>query len=194
VFARGFKNWCETIAVHHRRALKLAPVAPLDPHAAAKFLDVQVRGVEEIPGLDPKLLRMLLEEDPDSWSAMTITNGRKSVIILNSSHRGGRPASDLMHELAHIIIGHEPARADITQDGSLILNTYDRQQEHEANWLAGCLLLPRCALLWIKREGLDQRSAARQYGVSVAMLQYRLNVTGVEYQLQRARAWGQRRS
>ncbi len=105
MFARGFKNWCETIAVHHRRALKLAPVAPLDPHAAAKFLDVQVRGVEEIPGLDPKLLRMLLEEDPDSWSAMTITNGRKSVIILNSSHRGGRPASDLMHELAHIIIG-----------------------------------------------------------------------------------------
>jgi Zn-dependent peptidase ImmA (M78 family) len=115
-------------------------------------------------------------------------DGRQSVIIFNSSHRGGRPASDLMHELAHVIIGHEPARVDVTEDGSLILNTYNRDQEDEANWLAGCLLLARDALLWIKRQGLDPREAAKQYGVSVAMLQYRLNVSGVEQQLQRTRA------
>ena len=194
MFARGFKNWCETIALHHRRALKLHPTDPLDPQALANSLAVQVHGVQEIPGLNPQVLQTLLRDDRDSWSAVTITNGCNSVIILNSSHRGGRPASDLMHELAHIIIGHEPARIDITEDGSLILNTYDRQQEDEANWLAGCLLLPRDALLWIKQQGLDLRTAARQYGVSVTMLQYRLNVTGVEYQHQRTRAWTQKRS
>jgi Zn-dependent peptidase ImmA (M78 family) len=91
-----------------------------------------------------------------------------------------------MHELAHIIIGHNPGRIDVTEDGSLILNTYERQQEDEANWLAGSLLLPREALLWIKRQGLDLGTAARQYGVSVTMLQYRLNVTGVEHQSRRA--------
>jgi Zn-dependent peptidase ImmA (M78 family) len=194
VFARGFKTWCETIALQHRRTLKLQPVDPLRPEAVASSLGVPVYGIEEIPGLDPQVLRTLLHEDPDSWSAVTITNGRKSVIILNSSHSGGRPASDLMHELAHVIIGHTPARVDVTEDGALILNTYDRQQEDEANWLAGSLLLPREALMWIRRQGLDPQAAARDYGVSMQMLQYRLNVTGVDQQLQRTRSWGRRRS
>ena len=47
-------------------------------------------GIEEVPGLDTQVLHTLLHEDPDSWSAVTTTNGRKSVIILNSSHPGGR--------------------------------------------------------------------------------------------------------
>ena len=92
-----------------------------------------------------------------------------------------------MHELAHVIIGHTPSRVDVTEDGALILNTYDRQQEDEANWLAGSLLLPRDALMWIRKQGLDPPAAAREYGVSAQMLQYRLNVTGVDYQLGRGR-------
>lgn len=187
MFARGFKTWCETIALQHRRALKLRPIDPVKPQAVAASLGVPVYGIEEVPGLDTRVLHTLLHEDPDSWSAVTITNGRKSVIILNSSHSGGRPASDLMHELAHVIIGHTPARVDVTEDGALILNTYDRQQEDEANWLAGSLLLPRDALMWIRKQRLDLHAAAREYGVSVQMLQYRLNVTGVDYQLRGGR-------
>ena len=191
MFARGFKTWCETIALQHRRALKLRATDPLKPQAVAASLGVPVFGVEEVPGLDTQVLRTLLHEDPDSWSAVTITNGRKSVIILNSSHSGGRPASDLMHELAHVIIGHTPARVDITEDGALILNTYDRQQEDEANWLAGSLLLPRDALMWIRKQRFDLQVAAREYGVSVQMVQYRLNVTGVDYQLRGRRTRAQ---
>ena len=187
MFARGFKTWCETIALQHRRTLRLRPTDPLKPQAVAASLGVPVYGIEEVPGLDTQVLHTLLHEDSDSWSAVTITNGRKSVIILNSSHSGGRPASDLMHELAHVIIGHTPSRVDVTEDGALILNTYDRQQEDEANWLAGSLLLPRDALMWIRKQGLDPQAAAREYGVSAQMLQYRLNVTGVDYQLGRGR-------
>jgi Zn-dependent peptidase ImmA (M78 family) len=187
VFARGFKTWCETIALQHRRTLKLRPTDPLKPQAVAGSLGVPVYAVEEIPGLDEQVLQTLLHEDPDSWSAVTITNGQKSVIIVNSSHSGGRPASDLMHEVAHVIIGHTPARVDITEDGALILNTYDRQQEEEANWLAGSLLLPRDALMWIRKQRLDLQVAAREYGVSQQMMQYRLNVTGVDYQLRGSR-------
>jgi Zn-dependent peptidase ImmA (M78 family) len=54
---------------------------------------------------------------------------------------------------------------------ALILNTYDRQQEDEANWLAGSLLLPRDALIWIRKQRLDLQAAAREYGVIVQMLQ-----------------------
>jgi Zn-dependent peptidase ImmA (M78 family) len=186
VFNRGFKNWCETISLQRRRALKLKPIDPLDPEILAASLKVEVHSIDEVPGLSHQTIHALTIADSGSWSAVTLTNGLKSVVILNSGRSRGRSASDLMHELAHIIIGHNPGRVDITEDGSLILNTYERQQEDEANWLAGSLLLPREALLWIKRQGWDLAAAAKQYGVSLTMLQYRLNVTGVEYQLQRA--------
>lgn len=90
-----------------------------------------------------------------------------------------------MHELAHILLGHDPARVDVAEDGSLVLFTYDTDQEDEAKWLAACLLLPRAALLVIRKQGGDLKSAAKDYGVSQVMLQYRLNVTGVGHQMRR---------
>src|SRR5207244_2906081 len=95
-------------------------------------------------------------------------------------------ASDLMHELSHLLLGHKAARVDITEDGSLMLNTFDRAQEEEANWLAGALLLPREALVFICKSYTDLKRAAKEYGVSMEMLTYRLQVTAVQKQLQRA--------
>ncbi len=37
-----------------------------------------------------------------------------------------RRASDITHEIAHVIIGHEPARVDVTEDGLLMLHCYDK--------------------------------------------------------------------
>lgn len=68
-----------------------------------------------------------------------------------------------MHELARLIVGHRPGRVDITEDGALLLNKYDKQQEDEANWLAGCLLLPRPALLWMKKRWMTHQAAAEHF-------------------------------
>ena len=76
--ARGFKTWCETIALQHRRALKLRPTDPLKPQAVAASLGVPVYGIEEVQGLDTQVLHILLHEDPDSWSAVTITTGGRA--------------------------------------------------------------------------------------------------------------------
>jgi Zn-dependent peptidase ImmA (M78 family) len=84
-----------------------------------------------------------------------------------------------MHELSHIIIGHSPTRIDISDNGLLILHTFDRTQEEEAKWLCGCLLLPRPALLLIRRLGLDAKTAAKKYGTSEQMVAFRLNVLGL---------------
>jgi Zn-dependent peptidase ImmA (M78 family) len=181
MFARGFKTWCEKVSAQHRHALGLLPRDPIDPVSLAASLGIDVHSLDEVPELDDQSRGILLA-DSGGWSAVTLTNGRKSVVILNSAHSTARSASDLMHELAHILIGHRAGRIDITEDGSLILNTYDRAQEDEANWLAGCLLLPRDALLWIVRQGLEAETAAQRYGASPAMFNYRLNVTGVKQQ------------
>jgi hypothetical protein len=160
MFARGFKTWCETCAMLQRRRLHLQPIDPLDPRHLAKLLGVRIRTAAEVPGLDAQVVATL-KRDSGSWAAVTISDGVNHVIITNPWH--------------------------ITEDGSLILNTYDRGQEDEANWLAGCLLLPRDALLHIRATWSDLSSAATHYGVSMDLLTYRMNITGDENQFRRGR-------
>jgi hypothetical protein len=186
MFNRGFKAWCENVAIQHRRELKLSPFDPLPPSRLAELLDVVVWNAEQVPGLHHQSLSILLKKDPDSWSAVTLSGGPKDLVILNSAHRGGRPASNLMHELSHLLIGHEPARVDISADGILMLNTYNAQQEQEATWLAGTLLLPRPALMHIRHARMNTATALATYGVSLQMFEYRIRMSGVDVQLRRA--------
>ncbi|MDQ3816578.1 MAG: ImmA/IrrE family metallo-endopeptidase [Acidobacteriota bacterium] len=176
MYARGFKSWCERVALQQRTELSLRPEDPLDPMALAGHLGVVVWTADQVPGLDPACLGVLIEKDPESWSAITLCTGAKDLIIVNPAHDGGRRASDIMHEIAHILIGHDPARVDVTEDGLLMLSSYDKQQEEEAKWLSGCLLLPREALLLIRRRRMDPETAARSYGVSGQMLTFRQRV------------------
>jgi hypothetical protein len=53
------------------------------------------------------------------------------------------------------------------------LRTYNNDQEDEAKWLAGCMLLPRGALLRIRLRGLTDDEIAAEYGVSPAMFRER---------------------
>jgi len=186
VFNRGFKTSCENVARQQRRQLNLLPSDPLNPWTLAQHLGIAVHSVEDVPGLAPDCMQTLLRDDPDSWSAVTVSSGGRSVIILNSSHSRPRLASDLVHEIAHILLGHSPARVDVTEDGCLMLSMYDRNQEDEANWLAGCLLLPRDAVVFIRRRRLELTAAAQKYGTSMEMLNYRIRVTGVDYQFKKA--------
>lgn len=188
MFARGFKSWCEQVARQQRREVKLLPTDPLIPTRLAEHLGIDVWTPKDIPDFDLACANTLLVEDPDSWSAVTISINSKHLIIVNSSHSEARCASDISHELSHILSGHEPARIDISEDGLLLLNTYDKKQEDEANWLSGCLLLPRDALMLIRKQHLSDEAAMRKYGVSGQMLRYRFSVSGVDTQLKRMKS------
>ena len=187
LFRRGFKTWCETVATQKRHVLKVPLTAPLDPRLLAKDMRVAVRYIQEIPNLAAGTLEQLTLHDPDVWSALTLCHNGRYLIILNSAHAKTREANTLMHELAHLIIGHKPARLDITNDGLMILSSYDKQHEDEADWLAAALLLPREALLHARRRGLSDQQAADDFGCSVQLFTFRLQTTGVDFQLGRAR-------
>jgi len=182
VFERGFKTWCERLSLEKRRELGAAAKSPLDPRSLATNLQIKVWTLEEVPRLSAKTIKTLKDDPSSGWSAATICVDKRSVIILNSSHSPGRQSSDLMHELSHLILDHTPSALDVTSAGILMMHSYDRKQEAEADWLASCLLLPREALVHIKRRMPNLEEAARDYGVSMAMLRYRLDVSGVNYQ------------
>ena len=185
MFERGFKTWCENYSMQTRAAVGLAPSARLDTRALASHLGVRVWTPHDVLGLSQEALDILLRNDgvtPSCWSAVTLVVGSKVVVILNTSHSPARQASDLTHELAHRIRGHEAQEVDVTPEGLMLLRNYDKAQEEEADWLSGCLLLPRDALVYIKQQRLDEMEASALYGVSLRMLKYRMTTTGVQKQ------------
>lgn len=185
MFERGFKTWCEKYAASKRADLGLPAHAPLDAFELAKNLGVKVWTPRDIPGLSQESMDVLLRNDgktPSCWSAVTIVVNHRILVILNSSHSPGRQSSDLTHELAHHIRGHKAQEASVSPDGLMMLKSYDKIYEEEADWLSGCLLLPREALVDIKRRGVDLAEAAEEYGVSIRMLNYRISRTGVNRQ------------
>lgn len=185
MFERGFKAWCERYAVDKRSELGLKASDPLDAFELAKNLGIRVWTPHDVPGLDEKNIVTLLRNDGKTqscWSAVTLVVGQRIVVILNSSHSPARQASDLTHELAHRIRGHTAQDVEISAEGLMLLKSYDKMQEEEADWLAGCLLLPREALISIKKRRMELTSAASFFGVSQRMLNYRLAMTGVNRQ------------
>ena len=186
---RGFKTWCETTAGNYRTALQLKSEDPLDPENLAAHLGVIVWRPEEVPGLAKSSLRRLVNHDSDSWSAVTIRTDDTNLTIVNSAHAPTRQRSSLSHELAHLILDHEPGRIDLSPEGHLLLSSFEREQEEEADWLSGTLLVPRAGLMIAYRSTQDPRILSNRFGVSVDMLNWRLRMTGVATQARRARNW-----
>jgi Zn-dependent peptidase ImmA (M78 family) len=186
LFERGFKTWCEQQSVELRGRLGLRPFDPLDPRALASHLKIRVCTANEVPGVSDKSRQALAAEDA-GWSAVTLEfqELQRKLIILNQTHSLRRQSSDLTHEIAHHLCEHHPTAMQMSKEGVLLLETYSRKDEEEADWLSGCLLLPRPALMHIKRQIEDEEAAAEHYMVSRAMLKYRLDVSGVNYQHRR---------
>ena len=184
---RGFKARCENIAIGLRKELGLARTGPLPPHELADYLGIPVLTLSEIPGVHPSDTRQLLFVDPDAWSAITVSHAGHEVIITNPNHRGGRPATDIMHEIAHILLGHEPSTMFYVGEEDIALRGYNAGAEEEANWLAGALLLPRAALVHLRSLGLSDAATCSEYAVSQDLLRMRADVTGVNRQFGRRR-------
>lgn len=162
--------------------------APLAPARLAEFLDVRLWTPYDVPGLSQTALDQLLVNDPRGWSAISCALDCQEVVVYNPCHSSTRQASDISHELAHVILNHEPGKMVLSQDGSMIMRSYDQKQEEEANWLGWCLLLPREALERAARRRLATAQIAEMYGVSEQLATYRLRMTGVDVQFRRARS------
>ena len=190
---RGFKVSCERTSGTHRLALGLGPEDPLDPETLAQHLNVTVWRPDDVPGLPRASLAQLVEKDSVSWSAVTLRVGLSPLIIVNSAHAPTRQRNSIAHELAHLILDHRPSRIDVSDKGFLLLSSFEGDEEEEANWLSGALLVPRDGLMRLYRRQPDEGCLADHFGVSVALLKWRLQMTGVAVQVRRAGAYRRKR-
>jgi Zn-dependent peptidase ImmA (M78 family) len=179
---RGFKTWAENVAVNIRRDLELSPHAPLSAHELAKHLDVLLWTPHDVPNIPGDVVVQLLDHDPDGWSAVTCLANDRALVIYNPNHSPARQNSDIAHELAHIILEHEPGKIVISQDASIVMRSFDPKQEEEANWLGWSLLLPRTALAHATKARLGKTEIARKWVVSEQLVEYRTRMTGIRRQ------------
>jgi Zn-dependent peptidase ImmA (M78 family) len=171
---RGFKAEANQIAREVREELGLRWTDPLDPWALARHLEIPVIPLSRLASAAPDAVQHFHRVDRGAFSALTVFDGPRRLIVYNDSHSGGRRASDLAHEIAHALLLHRPGPA-FDQGGC---RRWDGEQEEEANWLAAALLISEEAALHIARTNQPVDEAARQYGVSQPMVAFRLNVTG----------------
>ncbi len=187
-FRHGFKSQCERRAVEYRKQLGLNNTAPLSAEVLAQHLGVTVWSTDDITQLSANDVAVLNDERDDSWSALTMRVGTSNLVLFKPVSSSGRRNNVIMHELSHIILGHELAEACILEDGSLVPGNFNQDQEDEADWLAGTLLLPRPALMAIQSRRTPQHVACELYQVSAEMLTWRTRMTGVAYQMKRRRS------
>jgi Zn-dependent peptidase ImmA (M78 family) len=114
------------------------------------------------------------------------------VVVFNPLHANGRTRSNQAHELSHIVLQH--TLRTIENVGSMSFVTCDIEQEEEADWLGGCLLLPRPILLQAAKRGKSPQEIAEEYRTSEHMARFRLNASGVLVQVGRAKAARQRQT
>jgi hypothetical protein len=187
MFKRGFKSWCEQTAEATRRQRGMQPWEPVRARELAESLKATIVTPQDLPGLPSDVCQRLLSVHEDIWSAITISTW-PPLIVYNPAHSEGRQNSDLMHEVAHLLMEHVPGTVYIDPKSRLALRHFDSEQEEQANWLSGCLLLPRAALLRIRQLDCSDEVACEQYSVSSKMLNYRLHTSGVNIQYARSRA------
>lgn len=182
---RGFKTEANDIAREIRQELGLGLADPLDPWVLAAHLEIPVVPLTELRRDAAAAVRRFTRTNRGEFSGVTVFDGPIRLIVFNDAHSPGRRASDLAHELAHALLQHSPRPA---LDGSGC-RYWDRELEEEANWLAGAILVSDEAAIAVMRNGMSTADAANKYGVSPKMMQFRLNVSGAQARVQRARSW-----
>lgn len=176
---RGFKADAERRALSARTELGLPALGPLCPWAYAAHRDILVFEAKDL-ALPDVHMRQLLVHDPDSWSGMSLVEDGVHLVVLNSAQSRARRAATLMHEIAHIDLDHAPSEVSVSPSGLVLLSDYSADQEDEADWLGGALLLPESALLHHRSRGASIEWIAAEYGVSEPLCTWRCRMTGVE--------------
>ena len=184
-FRRGFKSQCERRSVEFRKQLGISQTGALRADDLARKLGVTVWSTDDIVELPPDDRAVLNNTNDDSWAALTMRVEAAHLVVHKPVASLGRRNNVIMHELAHIILGHELTVACILEDGSLVPGNFSQEQEDEADWLAGALLLPRPALTSIRQRRLPDYQVCNKYLVSGEMLTWRFRMTGVDLQLSR---------
>lgn len=178
---RGFKTEASGLAKEVRGELGLSRYDRLDPFALARHLAVPVIPLSDLTATCSGA-EYFLAVETGTFSAVTVFEGVRRIVVHNDTHSAARQNSNVTHELAHGLLLHPPAPA---LDRATGCRDWNDDHEAEADWLTGELLVTREMALAVARGKFSRESAMERLGISREMLQWRINVTGAAKQAAR---------
>lgn len=168
----------ERKAIGVRQFAGIGALVRLDPYELAALLDLRVVSLADLDQL-PQQTREHLEQS-NEWSAGTtgmLPDGSR-IIVINEKQSAGRRAATLMEEICHTLLGHDPSSIFGNGAGSGG-RSYDISVEEEAYAVGAAALVPYRALTEFLSRGFTVDQISRRYGVSKALVEYRMRVLGL---------------
>ena len=145
----------------------------------ANHLGVEIVGAETL--IDIARLEELEHIQAYAFSAATFEICGRTIIVSNPLRAPGRLASDIAHELSHLLLKHE--LSEVREISGVPFRTCRPEEEEQATNFGGTLLLPRPLLVAAAKNGLSPEEIAARYNVTIEMARFRFNSTGVRNQI-----------
>ncbi|MEB0001686.1 ImmA/IrrE family metallo-endopeptidase [Cryobacterium sp. 10S3] len=159
---RWIQKEMRALASEERAQLGLGPLDPFDPYALCDGHGVPVYTLTDFRHLVPDAIEHLAVSNTSKWSAALVPLGTARFIIENDKHVPARRRSSIAHELGHLLLEHEFTGV-VLGDHS---GQYGNQQEKEADFLAGELLVPFAAVEKMAFAKWGNKEVAEAYMVS----------------------------
>ena len=178
---RGFKTEAKRLALELRTEIDLGAHAPFDPYAFASEYGIPVVRLSE---LDGAAREHFLKEQGSALSGALIPDGTGAVILENDAQPLTRRRTTMCHELAHVVLEHSFG-VSLSDERKCGLGG---QQEEEADWLSGEMLIPYDGAYRLARADATDERAAQAFDVSLAVARWRMNHSGARKVVERGRA------
>ena len=188
---RGFVKEAEALSASHREALGLTVKQACPARRLARRLGLQVVSTAAVaPALSADLCAAFaeylgrpagdavasLQRDGEGFFAFFAEVGGHRMVFYNPSCEAARQESDLMHEMAHVICGHEGQAIPFGSD--FALRAHDPVHEEEAHRMGSILQIPEDGLFWHLVDGRSDEEIAEIYGASLRMVRWRKSKSG----------------
>lgn len=154
----------------------------LDPFELAAHANLLVVPFEQVSALSEGTREHLLGAGKDAWSggaaSIPLPDGR-TLIILNPTHSKNRHAATLMEEVSHVFLGHKANELAVKDPSGKTTKTrdYNHAIEEEAYSTGAASLVPYSGLKKLIIDGRTAREIARHYGVSTALVEFRIKIS-----------------
>lgn len=182
---RGFVAEANRWAMDLRAELGLSGSDPLCPWKLARHLEVPIYKLSQLPQCVERDLLYNRSKGHD-FSAAACFDGLAAFIVTNDGNEPKRQASDIAHELAHILLRHPPANPFL-ENG---FREFTVDHEMEAERLGPTLLISDNAALracrLITSGGFSLERISDAWGITKEVIQMRINLSGARRRLPQA--------
>jgi hypothetical protein len=153
------------LAEEERAGLGLGAIDPLDPYSLAGEHGIPVYPLDKLFefGIRDVTHSHFTTHDSSAWSAALVPLGISRAIVENQSHALVRRRSNIAHELGHHLLEHSFDNVILGEDHK---RQFNEQQEKQATFMAGELLVPLAAAQRMAYNGWDNARVAARYGMS----------------------------